>query len=151
LIDELKQRVAEQLLEDSSLTGDLDDSEARRLIEWALPISKQLVEQTFNMTEAQAEAHLYPTLKNLRRVMRRINKLVGSLASSTPDERVTLLEKIFEAAGEIPILEFTPPTVLESEAENLQGLAPNEALSKLIGYFTPEETHYGPQEEFKEE
>jgi hypothetical protein len=140
LIDELKQRVAEQLLEDSGLTGDLDDAEASRLLKWGLPISKQLVEQTADMTEAQAEAYLSSAMKNLRRAMRRINKLVGSLASSTPDERLALLEKIFEAAGEVPVLEFTPPAALESEAATLQGLAPGEALSKLIGYLTPEET-----------
>lgn len=151
MIDELKQRVAEQLLEDSSLTGDLDDAEGRRLLEWGLPITKQLAEQTAGMTLEEAIAYLELALKNLRRVIRRINKLIGSLASSTQDELVSLLEKIFEAAGEVPVLEFTPPTALESEAANLQGLTPGEALSKLIGYFTPEETRYGPQEEYKEE
>ena len=151
MIDKLKQRIAEQLLEDSGLTGDLDDTEASRLLKCGLPISQQLVEQTSGMTLVEAEEYISSTLKNLRRTMRRINKLVGSLSSSTQDELVELLEKIFEAAGEVPVLEFTPPAALESEVANLQGLMPGEALSKLIGYFTPEETQYGSQEEHKEE
>lgn len=147
MVEERIRQAAEQLLEDSSLTGDLDDAEASRLLEWGLDIARKLCQQTVDMDDAQAEAYLAPALKNLRRAIRRINKLVGSSADNTPQEIAEKLGRILESASEVPALIVRPPEDIEDTARSAQSLPTGDALGKILTYLAPKGMENDQEEE----
>ncbi len=135
MIEERIRRAAEQILGDSSLTEYLDDSDAQRLLDWALSISRRAVEQTASMADADADLQLEEVSTNLRKAVRRISKLAGTLGESAPDEVAEQMSKILEAAVNIPGLSgvsIDPDQV----AHALQGQPPAAALTTLLGLFS---------------
>jgi hypothetical protein len=79
-INQRAQLAAEQILDDASLTDEMSDPEASKVIEWAVSVARQLAEQTSGLDNAQAQQVLDEQVQNLRKVVRRINGLVGSLS-----------------------------------------------------------------------
>jgi hypothetical protein len=147
MVEERIRQAAEQLLGDSSLTGDLDDAEANRLLDWGLDIIRKLCQQTADMDDAQAEAYLAPALKNLRRAIRRINKLVGSSADNTSQEIAEKLGRILESASEVPALIVRSPEDIEDTARSAQSLPTGDALGKILAYLAPKGEIENDQEE----
>ena len=94
-------RAVESILENESLTADLDDVEAQRLLEWGIVHAKRLA--------AENRESLDDELNALRRLMRGINKLLAGRrpCRQADDERLRRrLERLVErAAG----LSFSPP------------------------------------------
>ncbi len=101
------QRAAEQILTDSSLTDDMNDAEATRLIDWAVAVAKSLALQTVNMDDATAEDYLDPPMKNLRRTVKQFNKLLADMDSMDSAAFQDSVNKVFETAQTIDVL--NPP------------------------------------------
>jgi hypothetical protein len=139
VIEERIQRAAEQILDDSSLTEDIDDAPAARLIEWGMTVAKQLAASTAGLDDTEAEEQLAMKLMSLRSTMRRINKLIGLLDSLSPEEIVEKLHLIREAAAQVPGLRANlPDDLLATQTED-----PETALTALLSYLTPEEADNG--------
>lgn len=139
MIEERIQRAAEQILDDSSLTEDIDDAPAARLIEWGMTVAKQLAASTAGLDDTEAEEQLAMKLMSLRSTMRRINKLIGLLDSLSPEEIVEKLHLIREAAAQVPGLRANlPDDLLATQTED-----PETALTALLSYLTPEEADNG--------
>lgn len=147
MIEERAQRAAEQLLEDESLTDEMNDAEATSLIEWGVAISRRLCEQTAKMADDEAEVYLYPALKSLRRTIRQINDLFGSLPDEPPDVVLEILEQILETASEIPGLVVQPPEDMGFASRLVRMQTPGDALATILAYLAPENTEHGTQEE----
>lgn len=73
-----RERAAESILGNERLTADLDDAAAGALLEWALACTGSIVSDTTGMDDAQAEEVMEPRMKATRRMMRNVNRLVGS-------------------------------------------------------------------------
>lgn len=71
-----QQRVAASLLENESLTGDLDDRTAKPLLAWGLACAKTIVNDTADLDDAAAEDAMYPRLRALRRLMRNVSRWI---------------------------------------------------------------------------
>jgi hypothetical protein len=138
MIEERIRRAAEQILEDENLTGELDDAEANRLLEWGLDLSRKICEQTADMDEEQAQAFLEVALGNLRRTMRRINKLVGAAPYATPEEIASRLEQALAAASEVPTLRTRPPGDVGSTARRIQPLPAGNILNEILAHLSGE-------------
>ena len=136
MLEDRAQRIAEQLLENESLTDNLDDSEATHLLDWGLAVARRLCDQTVEMDETQAEEYLYQPLKNLRRTMRRINRLSGAPSAQSPEMIVANLQAIFDAASAVPGLTAQMPEGVESVARLVQTSPPGDALAKILSYLT---------------
>jgi hypothetical protein len=125
--------VESQLLGDESLRGDLDDALATRLLDWVLPVARQIAEQTWGINDDPAEAVFLSQLDELRRVARRVGKLVGNLSSAPdPSETLELLEKIQGSAVQVRALRGASSLNTESMAARLPMLPPADALAALL-------------------
>lgn len=131
-IEERAQQAAEQLLGDESLTGEMQDAEAKTLLDWGIAFSRRLSDHTLEMDDARAEEYLSAALENLRRVIRRTNKLVGSLPQADLEMSMSRLAGIFESAAQVPELASTPPGDLATLAGNLAQLPPADALAQIL-------------------
>lgn len=129
------QWAAEQILGDESLTDALDDAPAKRLLDWGVAASKRLCEQTAGMDEAGAQAWLEGALPNLRQVIRRVNKLAGSLLYTEAEMLAGSAAGIIEAARAVPGLLASEPPDPESLAAGLAGQPPAAAVDRILSLF----------------
>ncbi len=132
LIDQRAQRAAELILDDASLTDEMSDPEASQVIEWAVRVARQLAERTSGLDDAQAQQALDEQVQNLRKVLRRINGLVGSLSAATPQDIAERLQKIADAASQVPVLAAESSASLQAAAPEIQSLSPPEAVSRIL-------------------
>ncbi|HEC23458.1 MAG TPA: hypothetical protein ENI95_11140 [Chloroflexi bacterium] len=146
MLEERIRRVSEQLLTDSSLTDNMEDAEANRLIEWGLAVARRLCEETSGMDDAGAEEYLDAMMGKLRRTMRRIDKLVGSLAYGGASGEVSgRLRRVFDAAADLPVLALSAPDDIENIGQAIEAMPPDAALGRVLSYLSlpeapPDET-----------
>jgi hypothetical protein len=131
-IEERAQQAAEQLLDDEGLTDEMQDAEAQTLLDWGIAFSRRLSEHTLNMDDARAEEYLSAALPNLRRVIRRTNKLIGSLPQADTEMLVSSLTGIFESAAKVPELAADPPSDPAALVGTLAQLPPADALAQIL-------------------
>jgi hypothetical protein len=134
--DRLK-RAAEMILGDESLTDEMEDAPASRLLDWAVSAAHKLAEQTADMDEAQAQAFLDERAQDLRKVVRRVNKVMGARAGGG-DEISETLQKVMDAAAQVPGLSPQPPADLSSAAQQVQSQSAEEALNTILTYINKE-------------
>jgi hypothetical protein len=133
--DDRLQRAADAILGDESLTDEMDDAPASRLLDWAVGVSKQIAGQTADMQDDQAVAYLDDKMQTLRKVVRRVNKLIGTAAASGDTiELVETLQKVMEAASEVEGLTPAAPADLNAAAERLKAMPAEDALNEILSY-----------------
>jgi hypothetical protein len=110
-VEKRKTRVAESLLENEALTADLDDSAAKELLNWILEHGKGIAQDTFGLSDQEADEAMYPRLKGLRRMCRSINKFSRTLGhTKSIDETLPILRQIIKRAAPVYGTETTIPT-----------------------------------------
>jgi hypothetical protein len=134
VLEERINRIASQVLGDASLTDEMDDVEARLLFDWAARAARRIAEQAEAMSDAEAERYLESAIPDLRKVLRRINKMVGMLASSSPDEAASALDKVFEAASSLPVLKADRPDSVRQIASGISRQSRKEALGQVLSH-----------------
>ena len=138
-VDDRARRAAENILENSSLTGDLMDDEAGVLLDWALNLAERFARNTRALDDIQAQPVIDEGLKALRRTMRRIGRLIGNLPQLDPDIAQERLETILEAAARVPDLRVQMPADVPAELNALRDLPPGAALRRVLTWFSLEE------------
>lgn len=120
------QQAVESLLDSESLTADLSDEEARRLLEWGTGHARRLA-------TAEPEA-LEDDLGALRKLIRGINKLA---AEGKPVEAKRLWKRLERLSGTAVALGFSPPerSALEAYVGEQSGMAAGEKLERLLTLF----------------
>ncbi len=137
-VDTRTRQVVEQITGDSSLTDDVNDSEGIRLLNWGTAHARRLVMYTFEMDDYAAEEYLEAQIPNLRRVIRRTNKLVAAASAATVEEIATRLQALLEAAQQVPVITPQPPDDFQAAAQTLQSLPPDAVLTELLAYLSLE-------------
>jgi hypothetical protein len=102
ILDELAQRVrrtAESILDSESLTSDLDDDAAKTLLDWGMDSARRIAQSTSGLNAAEAEDAMYPRLRAIRRLMRRVNRWVARRQEMEADESASLVAEIVEQAS----------------------------------------------------
>lgn len=122
-------RAVESILENESLTADLEDLEAQRLLEWGSVHAKRLA--------AENRESLDDELGTLRRLMRGFNKLLADRRPSrqADDERLyRRLDRLVERAAE---LSFSPPdgAAIDAFVTVQRHLPAAEKLERLLALF----------------
>ena len=130
-LDKRKQQAIESISGDSSLTDSMDDREATTLLEWGVALAGRAVEKTLDMDDDQAASFLDSSLPNVRRLIRRINKLVGEADGLEPEEVVEMMQAISEAAAQAGVSLAVPANMLE-EANRLLNCAPADRLAEIM-------------------
>lgn len=108
-LDRRRQRAVESILDNESLTSNLDDDAARLLIDWGLSCAEQIVVSTVGMAAAEAEDATYPRLRATRRLMRFVNRWIRQRLEMMPDESTALLGQIVQQAEVVYGHSFAPP------------------------------------------
>jgi hypothetical protein len=131
-IEKRARRAAEQLLEDSSLTGDLMDTEGKRLLQWGITLAERLAAQTEGIPDEEADVTFEAHLEKLRGVIRRINRLVGQAPLMDPEKATSILTRLLEDAAELPVSLAWSPENITAEAAVLLQLPADQALDRLL-------------------
>jgi hypothetical protein len=138
-LEDRARRAAAQLQEDESLTEDMDDAEAGRLLDWGATLSRYLVGRTAELDDAQAEELLEAQLGSLRRAIRKIGKLIGLLPDAPPEMAAARLMEALDHAAQLPGVTITRSADLLAEALTMRRLSPGEALELVLRQITMEE------------
>lgn len=93
-----ERRAAEMILDNSALRDALDDTQAQKLLDWALARLSAAVQQTQTLSDEAAEPMLEEATSAVAGVMRHINELVahpiaGSPAAETPKSGLGALSR----------------------------------------------------------
>ncbi len=94
-------RAAESLLENESLTADLDDAAAKVLIDWGIACAKAAAQGTAGLDDDQAETEMDTRLRATRKLMRSVNKWVAGYAEMDEESQVALLARMQEQVAAI--------------------------------------------------
>lgn len=123
---ELVQRVnraAESILENESLTADLDDEAAKALLDWGITCAEMIARSTAGLNDSEAEEAMSLRLRAIRRLMRLVNRWGASYSEMDAEAGASLLTRIIEQAAIIYGEEFTPPNDDRRDAFLKQHLA----------------------------
>jgi hypothetical protein len=121
-ISERESRVAESILENESLTSDLEDSAAEVLLDWGIACAKQVVRDNCSLDDAAAEEAMAPRLRAVRQLMRAVNRWIADPNPSAENMALRLTEIVGQAAL-IYGPSFTPPTQERRDAFAQQQIA----------------------------
>jgi hypothetical protein len=138
-MDDRRQQAVERILGDASLTDYLDDAQGRRLLDWGAQLARWQVVQTTVMGAEQADAFVEERVQDVRKVIRRINRLVGELSDMAADEIAERLDAIFEAAAGLSGTQLRRPDDLAAYAARLQAMEQGVALASIMGVLKGEE------------
>jgi hypothetical protein len=112
-MDEITQRAdraAESILENESLTADLDDAAAQALLDWGVTCVRMIARETTGLDEVAAERAMLPRLRATRRLMRQVNLWVIRGQDMDSQGRSDLLDRMVGRAAVIYDQDFTPPS-----------------------------------------
>jgi hypothetical protein len=87
-------RAAERIWENSSLRDELDDEQARRLLDWGSIYLKNAASETAELPDEDAENLLQAKTERVSGVIRQVNKLTGAVANSDQQEITQRLEAL---------------------------------------------------------
>jgi hypothetical protein len=105
-------RAAESILENESLTADLDDAAAKMLLEWAVACAEMIAAGTVGLNQPTAEEAMYPRLRATRRLMRAVNRWLPQRRQMAHEDNQRALEEVVELAAVIYGEDFAPPSDL---------------------------------------
>lgn len=109
-------RAAESILENETLTANLDDDAAQVLIDWGIDSAEMIAQRTVGLDAPEAEEIMTPRLRALRQLMRLVNQAIPDLERSPGEKNKeyqnfkNTLDTIIEQATIIYGPDFKPPT-----------------------------------------
>ena len=106
-LEQRARRTAESILENESLTSDLDDVAARALLDWGLDCAKVIVQRTVDLDDSQADEAMSLGLRAIRRLMRSANKWVSERWEMDAESQLGQLNRIVEQASIIYGVDFS--------------------------------------------
>lgn len=108
-LEQRARRAAESILENESLTDELDDAAAKALLDWGLACTKMIVRSTANLGDAQADEVMSSQLRAVRRLMRSANKWVSERQEMDAEDQLKYLNRVIEQASVIYGVDFSVP------------------------------------------
>lgn len=112
------QGLVESILENESLTAELDDSSARVLLDWGTACARMIVERAAHQGSEQMEG----LQGALHRMLRRVNQWAASADQLEPEEEAAWLQAILENAAQF--FGAVPPHMA---GQNIQALLNEES------------------------
>jgi hypothetical protein len=132
--EELTQRinqVTQSILENESLTADLDDTAAKELLDWGIACARKIAQDTTGLNNSEAEETMSPRLRATRRLIRSVNSWIARRGEMDVEASSSSLSEIIEHAATIYGESFTPPdnerraAFLRQQTDNPQQMIAN--------------------------
>ncbi|MBD3288777.1 hypothetical protein GF337_08250 [candidate division KSB1 bacterium] len=95
-MNERLQLAIESILENESLTADLEDAAATELIDWGTDCAEKIVQRTTLDDTADVDAAIETRLKAVRKMMRLINAWIANRQSLSGDEDESMLNQVID-------------------------------------------------------
>lgn len=134
-MDDVTQQVnliVESLLENESLTSNLDDTAAQVLLNWGIASTERIVRGVVGLTTVEAEQVMYQQLRATRRLMRYINRWVPTRHEMTPQKNLSKLEQITQQAAIIyPDNTLPDESRLSAFIEQSSAYSPEQTITEL--------------------
>ncbi|MFZ0545080.1 MAG: hypothetical protein WAM60_06565 [Candidatus Promineifilaceae bacterium] len=106
-------RAAERLVENSSLRDELNDEQAKRLLDWGSSYLKKVVNKTADLADEDAENILEAQTERVSGVMRQVNRLTRAITSG---DQPALAEHLKALKGHLDGLQNTAdPNAIDVE------------------------------------
>lgn len=103
-------RAAESILENESLTTDLNDEAAKVLLDWGIARAKEIAFGTLEIIdEEQAEEAMYAQMRALRRILRISSQWTAKISTIDKEYGESALASIMEQASILYGQAYTPP------------------------------------------
>jgi hypothetical protein len=102
-------RAAESILENESLTADLDDPSAQVLLDWGLDCARMIARSTLGLNADAAEQAMSLRLRATRCLMRRVNRWAGARGEADAERGAEFWDDVVEQAAIVYGAAFTPP------------------------------------------
>ena len=93
------ERAATSLLENESLTADLDDRAAQALLDWGIACVKGIAQSATALLDADAEQNVVQRFRATRRMMRAVNRWIAKQATMDAESKARSWAKIVEQAA----------------------------------------------------
>ena len=92
------ERAAEGILENESLTANLDDAAAQVLLDWGIACARMVIQSTAGLDDGDVESAISGRLRATRRLMRLVNQWIPRRLQMDAQENAALLVRIVEQA-----------------------------------------------------
>lgn len=108
-LEERINRAIESILENESLTADLDDDAAKVLNDWGIACVNRIAQSITGLNNVEAEKIMSARLRAIRRLMRSVNKWIGNWQETDPEGHARRLSKVLEQVAVIYDERFSQP------------------------------------------
>jgi hypothetical protein len=127
-------RVAESILENESLTADLNDEAAGVLIDWGIARAKEVAYSTLEIVDDdQAEEAMYVQMRALRRILRTANQWATKISMIDKEYGESALASIIEQAAILFGQTYVPPNEAScKDLINRQNSPPAAFIANLL-------------------
>jgi uncharacterized membrane-anchored protein YjiN (DUF445 family) len=98
-LEERINRAIESILENESLTADLDDDAAKALNDWGITCVNRIAQSITRLDNVEAEKIMSSRLRAVRRLMRSVNKWIGNWQETDAEGHARRLSKVLEQAA----------------------------------------------------
>jgi hypothetical protein len=135
-LNDLERQGADSIAGDPSLRDELTDDEAKPLIDWGLAQVTLLAQQA----AAQASVEMMDaSMRDLHRLMKRVNRLVGARASGDTARVREELDRLARLSGEMYGEETAPvdSARLDAFMDEQESLSNQEVITRLLAMFAP--------------
>jgi len=129
VIEDVAERIkqaAQSILDNESLTADLDDAAAKELLDWGLACAKKVAQETASLQALTAETSLTDRLQATRRLMRAVSNWVVGQQEMDAASASNALSTVLEQATVIYGKKFTPPVQAQYTAFLAEQATPGE-------------------------
>ncbi len=132
VVEQRARRAIEALLENESLTSDLDDAAAKTLLDWGIACARQVAAATAGLEDADADALMATRLSALRQMLRGVNHWAGGQEGAGTEADSQALQKILENAAVAYADRFTPPAAEQVQLILHEMVAANRPAEQAI-------------------
>ncbi|MCU0517859.1 MAG: hypothetical protein MUC60_13530 [Oscillatoria sp. Prado101] len=118
MTDPLTQRInwaAESLLDNETLTPELEDAAAGAALTWATDLSRRVALATAGLDDRAAEAFMAPKLAAIRELIRQVSRWAAGYREMDAGARESFLSQVMEAALKI-YPDYQPPDRQQQQA-----------------------------------
>jgi hypothetical protein len=133
MTDALTQRInwaAESLLDNETLTPELEDAAAGASLTWATDLCRRVALATAGLDDEAAEAFMAPKLAAIRELIRLVSRWAASYCEMDAGGRESFLSQVIELAGKI-YPDYQPP-LLEQQQAFLRQPFPSELRDWIV-------------------
>ncbi len=102
-------RAVESIVENETLTDNLDDKAAQVLLDWGVACAEMIAQSTVGLDDERAEAEIYQRMRALRRMLRAVNRWIPRRLDMSDEEKLAALEEVIGLASQVYGPSFTFP------------------------------------------